>query len=205
MKSAELNELFAALAKAQSEMRVAGKDSNNPFFKSKYADLASVVAASRPVLTKNGLCVMQSIHVSEQGQRTLVTILGHSSGQYISSTVEIKPLKEDMQSLGSAITYMRRYSYASLVGVIADDEDDDGETAMKPYRANGYYKQESNGANDSYEKISKDQLEMLDRALLGKEGWVESILKHCSCKTLADIPKDKFLAIYDRVVKNEAK
>src|ERR1700742_2994944 len=113
--SQELGELMGALAKAQGEMEVAGKDSANPFFKSKYADLASIVSASRPYLAKNGLSVMQKIELDGEDRRILVTILGHSSGQFITSRMIINPLKEDIQSLGSAITYLRRYAYASLV------------------------------------------------------------------------------------------
>ena len=81
-QSRELNELMTALAKAQSEMEIAGKDSSNPYFKSKYADLASVVSASRPYLTKNGLSVIQQITYDDNGRRILVTILGHSSGGF---------------------------------------------------------------------------------------------------------------------------
>lgn len=143
MKSSEqLGELFAALAKAQAEMDVALKDSSNPHFNSKFADLKSVVSVSRPALTKNNLCVTQP-PVKEEWGAVLVTILGHSSGQWISSEIEIKPMKkmgkyekkedfipgpdDDPQKIGGFITYMRRYAYASIVGVVA--EDDDGEAA----------------------------------------------------------------------------
>ena len=94
MKSSEqLGELFAALAKAQAEMDVALKDSTNPHFNSKFADLKSVVSVSRPALTKNNLCVTQP-PVKEEWGSVLVTILGHSSGQWIASEIEIKPMKK---------------------------------------------------------------------------------------------------------------
>lgn len=127
-RSEQLNELFSALSKAQDEMKVAAKDSSNPFFKSKYANLQAIIEAARPALCKNGLAVTQQIISHEQGDY-LVTILGHSSGQWISSKMRIAPLKSDVQSLGSYITYLRRYSYATLVGVY-DGNDDDGNDAV---------------------------------------------------------------------------
>lgn len=127
-KSNETNELFKAMSLAQSEMKVAGKDSQNPFFKSSYANLQSIIEASRPSLCKNGLSVMQQI-VPQDGQDYLVTMLCHSSGQWISSQMRITPVKSDVQSLGSYITYLRRYCYAALVGVYDGTEDDDGNNA----------------------------------------------------------------------------
>lgn len=128
-RSTELNEIFAALSKAQDEIKVAVKDANNPFFKSKYANLQAVIESSRPALCKNGLSVTQQLMPNEAGQDYLVTTLCHSSGQWISSYMKINPLKTDIQSLGSYITYARRYSYAALVGVYDGQEDDDGASA----------------------------------------------------------------------------
>lgn len=128
-ESLELGELFKALAKAQAAMEEAKKDSNNPFFKSNYADLASVIKASRKALAANDLSVIQRIKVVED-QKFLFTRLGHASGQWIESYTPINPSKEDIQSFGSYITYLRRYSYAAMVGVASSDEDDDGEKAM---------------------------------------------------------------------------
>lgn len=129
LRSQELSELFAALSKAQSEIRVAVKDSSNPFFKSSYANLQSIIEASRPALCKHGISVLQQI-IADGDKDYLVTILGHSSGQWISSQMRINPVKQDVQSLGSYITYLRRYSYAALVGVYDGNEDDDGNDAM---------------------------------------------------------------------------
>ena len=127
MQSENINELTKALVMAQGEMMPAVKDSVNPFFKSKYADLASVVEASRPSLIKYGLCVMQTTTASGD-KNTLVTTLAHTSGQWIKSEILINPVKNDPQGLGAAMTYLRRYSYAAMVGVVT--EDDDGETAV---------------------------------------------------------------------------
>lgn len=125
----DLSELFTALAKAQAVMVDAKTDSKNPFFKSKYADLSSVVKASRKPLTENGLAVTQFIR-DKEGKAFLFTRLGHTSGQWLDSFIRIQPPKEDIQSLGSYLTYLRRYSYAAIVGVVASDEDDDGEQTM---------------------------------------------------------------------------
>ena len=76
-RSKDLNELFSAMAKAQSEMKIAGTDSENPYFKSRYADLATLVKASRPSLTKFGLSVIQQVLPNDDGQMILHTILGH--------------------------------------------------------------------------------------------------------------------------------
>lgn len=129
--SPQVDQLFTALAKAQGEMLTAGKSKDNPFFKSKYADLESVVNASRVALAKNGLSVTQVPKIIiETGQSFLVTILGHSSGQWIQSTALHNPPKTDVQSLASYNTYLRRMCYASIVGVVTGD-DDDGEAAMQ--------------------------------------------------------------------------
>src|SRR5579862_3025998 len=78
--SHDLNELFAALAKAQGDMGSAGLNSENPYFKSSYADLAEIVRVSRPSLSKNGLCVTQRILTDDSGATTLHTVMAHSSG-----------------------------------------------------------------------------------------------------------------------------
>lgn len=132
-----INELAAALSKAQAEIKGATKDSKNTFFKSSYADLASVWEACRIPLTKNGLAVIQTTDViADTGGDTtlLVTTLVHSSGQYIQGRYPIHPVKNDPQSLGSAITYARRYALQAIVGIAPDD--DDGEAAMGREKAN---------------------------------------------------------------------
>jgi len=132
MQSDQVNELFAALAKAQAVMEHASKDKSNPFFKSRYADLASVWDVCRKPLSDNGLSVSQTTRRDETGI-TLITTLGHSSGQWIRSEMPVLTLKNDPQALGSALTYSRRYSLSSMVGVAADD-DDDGEKAQQAFR-----------------------------------------------------------------------
>ena len=126
MKTSEqINDLAVALNKAQSDFMVAKKDAKNPFFKSKYATLNSVYEAVAPALLSNGFIIIQPI-VGDSVETTLI----HASGQFITSSCPIVCAKQnDPQAMGSAITYARRYSLASLLGVMTD-EDDDGEKAM---------------------------------------------------------------------------
>lgn len=124
--SDQINEIATALAKAQGEMGGALKDSANPFFKSKYADLAAVWEACRRPLATNGLAVIQSPMVADL-RVSLDTLLVHTSGQWIRNTLSCVIKEDTPQIIGSATTYLRRYALQSLVGVAA--EDDDGEAA----------------------------------------------------------------------------
>jgi hypothetical protein len=108
-QSDQINELVTALAKAQGEISPAIKDSTNPFFKSRYADLKNIWDACKSALTKNGLAVLQTTDYIDN-QIFLITTLAHGSGQWMKSIMPINPTKNDSQGIGSAITYMRRYS-----------------------------------------------------------------------------------------------
>ena len=119
--------LAAALVKAQSAMGGAKKDSTNPHFKTAYADLASVWDACRAPLANAGLSVVQLVS-SDSAHAIIETILAHSSGEWVSSTLAVPLTKSDAQGLGSAITYGRRYALAAIVGVCPAD--DDGEAAV---------------------------------------------------------------------------
>jgi hypothetical protein len=122
-QSTEIGELAAALAAAQGEITGALKDSKNPFFKSSYADLASVWDACRVSLSKNGLAVIQTASTSDAGAAVITTTLAHKSGQWIRGTLAMMPVKSDPQGMGSALTYARRYALAAMVGVAQVDDD----------------------------------------------------------------------------------
>ena len=122
-KSESINELAKSLCKAQSEMRGAIKDSANPFFKSKYADLESVWDAIRKPLTDNELTVAQTTEYDNEAGISIVTTLMHSSGQWIQGSLPIMAVKKDPQGVGSAITYSRRYALAAMVGLVQVDDD----------------------------------------------------------------------------------
>lgn len=121
-QSEEINELAGALAKAQGKITGALKDSANPFFKSKYADLASVWDACRSALSENGLAVVQQTEADESGVM-VITTLAHSSGQWMRSSLRLQPKDASPQGIGSAITYGRRYALAAAVGVAQVDDD----------------------------------------------------------------------------------
>jgi len=136
--SPEIGELTKALAAAQLDFKPVKKDTKNPFYNSKYADLSSVIAATQPGLSKNGLVVIQSPIVDPETEKAGVsTLLAHASGQWLSNelmlpaTMKSKDgtVRFDAQSVGSAITYARRYTYQAMIGV-AGEEDDDGNRAV---------------------------------------------------------------------------
>lgn len=170
-QSSEVKDLFTALSKAQSEIRGAVKDSANPFFKSKYADLESVWEACRAALTSNGLSVIQTTEYQVEAGTCVVTTLGHSSGQWIKGTLPIMAIKNDPQGIGSAITYARRYALAGIVGIV--QVDDDGESAMgrsvvKPQQAVvGDGHQVDRGYVIPFGKFMKRSLEEVDPKQLG--------------------------------------
>jgi hypothetical protein len=127
-KTPEHTGIYAALAAAQAAMGPALKQAVNPAFKSKYADLASVMDACLPALTANGICVMQPTGEDELG-RFVKTILAHTSGETVECRVPLIVSKNDMQGYGSAVTYARRYGLMSMAGIAP--EDDDGNAAAK--------------------------------------------------------------------------
>jgi hypothetical protein len=126
-QSENIGDLAAALAKAQAEVGTVHKDSANPFFKSNYASLAAVWEATRPILSKHGLSVVQLPSHDESGYY-VETMLMHGSGQWIKSRTYMKPAKDDPQGIGSLISYARRYALQAVTMVCPDD--DDGEAAM---------------------------------------------------------------------------
>lgn len=128
MKSETIGKLAEALSKCQGELPPAKKDSKNPFFKSSYADLASVWDTIRGPMSRNGLAIVQPPMPTDNGHIVIRTILMHTSGEWISGDLSMVPVKNDPQSFGSAITYGRRYSLMAMLGVAP--EDDDGEGAM---------------------------------------------------------------------------
>jgi len=180
VRSETINELATALAKAQGQIIDAKKDSANPFFHSKYADLASVWEACRKTLSENGLSIVQGFE-EINGKRYLETILLHSSGQSIRSYLELTLKEETMQALGSAITYARRYSLSAIVG-IAPDDDDDGNEASGKKKENGTQtaQKPQEKAPETKQVVDKPQTEQTQP----KEHW-------CSIHNVAFIKTEK--------------
>lgn len=122
-RSETIGELATALAVSQGKMQPAKKSSYNPFTKRNYADLSAVWDAVREPLSNNGLSVMQMPGKIENGRVSITTVLIHKTGEYIQSTIFMPTGKGDAQSIGSAITYGRRYALAAMVGVSLEDDD----------------------------------------------------------------------------------
>lgn len=131
--SESIAKLAASLAKAQGSMRAALKDSVNPHFRSRYADLAGVWDACREPLASNGLAIVQTPGEISERSITLTTLLCHESGEWMRSAFTIPVSKPDAQGVGSAVTYARRYALAAMVGIVQDD--DDGNAASGPAQA----------------------------------------------------------------------
>jgi len=131
MQSESIGALAAALSKAQADITGALKDSQNPFFKSKYADLASCWDACRKQLAANGLSVIQTTRMSEQGLM-LVTTLAHASGEWVAGEMPVLTKDASPQGQGSGITYARRYALAAIVGLAQIDDDAEAAQGRKP-------------------------------------------------------------------------
>jgi hypothetical protein len=143
-------------------MQPAIKDSKNPFYKNTYADLNSIWNSLRAPFSKNGLSVIQQTEKDGSGQLNLVTTLIHSSGQWLKSALPLNPAKPDIQSLGSTITYLRRYSLGALCG-ISTEEEDDGERLMD--RKKEDLKKQEEPKKKSEPKLSEQQIEELSLIL----------------------------------------
>lgn len=123
VSSQDFNKIAPALIAAQAEFAAIPKTSDNPFFKSKYADLATVVSHTQPILAKHGLAVSQFPTIAD-GEPALKTYLLHTSGQCIVETMKLCAAKQDPQGQGAGITYARRFAYMAALGLVADVDDD---------------------------------------------------------------------------------
>jgi possible recombination protein, phage associated len=119
-RSESIKEIANALCKFQQEVGKVKKDSKNPYFKSKYASLADILDVIQKPLSECGLSIMQM----PKGDNELETILMHNSGEWILSSYVMRPVKNDPQSIGSCITYQRRYAIGSILNLNIDDDDD---------------------------------------------------------------------------------
>lgn len=175
-KSEAINELAAALAKAQGAMKGAKKDSDNPYFKSKYADLSACWEAIREPFAVNGLSIVQLVEPNTESV-TVETVLAHSSGQWMSSKITMKPVKNDPQGIGSCLTYARRYGLCAITGVAP--EDDDGNTASGKQAL-------------SVDYIDDKQKSTIIDFINDKQIDVNKFLAFMKCESLETIPASEF-------------
>lgn len=172
-QSENIGELSLALSKAQGMLEGAAKSSDNPFFKSKYADLHECIEAAKTALAKNDLAVIQTTDTDETGSVWIYTTLAHKSGQWVRGRLKMKPKKDDDQSMGSSITYGRRYCFAAIVGLAQKDDDGDSSAGV------------SDKANDT-----KDEKKETQKApKINIEQWIDWIDKHVQSGTATALQK----------------
>lgn len=192
--SEQLDKIAPALAIAQANIKTAKKDSENPFFKSSYADLNSVWEAVKWALSENGLSVTQGYGVEPAPH--IWTVLLHTSGQWIKGECPLvvgKP--NDPQALGSATTYTRRYSLAAMLGVI--QEDDDANSAQA--RPEGT----KTGGGPTAKKASVAALNeiksYLDSGLVKMPDWWETKRKIYKVSKAQDLDEGQALALLNEL------
>lgn len=182
-----MQELIAALAKAQAEMKHAVFDSKNPHFKSRYASLASVIDAVRGPLTRHGIAYVQRVKTTPDAVGVETVLLGHGA-QLETGTVLVPLSAPTAHALGSALTYAKRYSLAAACGISAD-EDDDGNAAT----------QQSQSAPEP--TLTEGQVEELRNALFaaGRDHQLDQLLKAQRVSRIEDIQQARLPALLKRL------
>lgn len=194
-RSDSINELAAALAKAQGEYPPIYANRKG-LHNSKYADLDGLMLPLRPILSKNGLSFLQELQEKEDGKIFIVSTLQHSSGQWRESSVGIKATKNDIHGIGSGITYMCRYAAKAMLNItVAEDTDDDDGARI----VSQGYQQSSNG-ND--ERIGQEMAGFLEQELEGFPDLKKTILEKTGISSLAYLPKAKYQSTIDWIRKN---
>lgn len=197
-QSPTIAEIAKALAKAQASIEGAKKDSQNPFFKSRYADLDSVWTACKKPLSDNELAVIQITEGTAESL-ALVTILTHSSGEWIKGVLPLCPVKYDPQGIGSAITYARRYALAAMVGVC--QVDDDGEAAMATHRKEDYKPKAPVPIHSN--KLTEEQRAALDSYIQDDKEGEDKIKKLRNLKSVYDMDSKDFPGIINTLKKRK--
>jgi hypothetical protein len=182
MQSQTIGEIAKALSKAQGEFSVVKKECENPFFKSKYADLAACIDATRAALSANGLAVIQLTKIVND-KTVLETTIAHSSGEFITGEYLVQPTKQDPQAMGSALTYARRFSFCGMLSIAAEAEDDDGNNASGN-------KKEPEKTKPFIATISENQALDLVNGLSKKDApdFIKNVCKFYKVKEITDIP-----------------
>lgn len=198
LHSDAINELADAMSKAQGEYLPLFYNKTNPYERWEYNDLNAILKAVRPALTKYGVFFTQSPYVDDSGATIVHTILIHKSGQWISSKVRVVPSKNNQHETDSVLTFQKRSSACSLLGIAGDNDrtDDDAEKDMASIRNQSNKGIDINLKYDktdaSYDRISRDQLAELEYELQEFPDMVSQILKRERIDTLADLPKSRY-------------
>ena len=193
-KSDSISELAKAFAKTQQELKQPLKDAKNPFFKSTYVPLENVAESITETATKNGLSFSQEPSFDD-GMVTVTTLVMHNSGEWIEyAPLKLKPVKNDPQAYGSAITYAKRYALSAIFG-ITSDKDDDGNEATQPQKP----QRQQRTATQNKQCISADKAKQFEsdvQALIKATGKNDgsimgALLKHVNATMIKNITVDK--------------
>lgn len=195
-KSESISELAKAFAKTQQELKQPLKDAANPFFKSTYVPLENVAESITETATKNGLSFSQEPSFDD-GMVTVTTLVMHSSGEWIEyAPLKMKPVKNDPQAFGSAITYAKRYALSAIFG-ITSDKDDDGNEATQPQKPQRQQRATKQAQVKQY--ISEDKAKQYEddvQALINATGKNDgsimgALLNHVGATMIKNITTDK--------------
>ncbi len=212
-QSPTIGKLMEALSKAQGAMRPALKDSENPYFKSKYADLKRIWESVREPLAQNGLAVVQTTRIDPNGRVVVVTTLGHSSGEWIRGELAMMPVKQGPHEVGSTITYARRYALAAIVGAVTEDEDDDGnagagrpaeplaDAPAAPVHVHSEEPTVEDRQPEAVPRITKAMQAYIEQQLKRKKIDLQTFLNKVGVASLSDIPmseKDRVILMLRR-------
>lgn len=195
-KSDSISELAKAFAKTQQELKQPLKDAENPFFKSTYVPLENVAESIAEAATKNGLSFSQEPSFDDN-MVTVTTLVMHSSGEWIEyAPLKMKPVKNDPQAFGSAITYAKRYALSAIFGITSDKDDDSNEATQlqKPQRQQKTTRTAQTKQYISAEKVKQyeDDVEAIIEATNINDGSIMSaLLKKANATTIEKITIDK--------------
>jgi len=191
-QSYTINEIATAFSKAQAEFGRIEQNRSNPFFKSKYADLDAILKAVRPALSKHGLSFYQYESI-KNGETILHSRIMHSSGQWIESQTKINPPKGDIQSFGSTMSYKKRYSALTILGVATSDDpsDDDGNSVSQK--------------NPPKSTITPTQVKKISTEIKGKEFLEPVIMKKLKIEKWTDMLQSDFDTVMNIIKKYEEK
>ena len=202
-RSDQIADLIASLSKAQGEYPRITFNRKDAYFEEEYADFDTIMSAIRPILSRNGLAVVQQQRIHDNGQTLLHTILTHNSGQWMESRARILPLKEGARVYGSELNYQKTQALTTLLGVTVtnDSADDNAYAAMLPSRMTG---EKGTAINHSVENLSRDtitkeQLEELEYELAEYEDLAKMILDQWKLQALADMPKSKYMKAITKI------
>jgi hypothetical protein len=195
MKTSEqINEISTALSKCQAELKNPSKSSKNPFFKSNYANLDSVIEAVKGPAAKFGLSYASGVVENDKGM-VLTTRLMHSSGQWLEDQLPLIGKLDTMQAIGAAITYARRYSIQSLFGVTGEEDDDGNSVSQQPKQ-----RQQPAFVRPSAPRIEDDRKKVLGAFIqlgIDEEGISKMIRKPFESTSSDDI--SKLRAVYSQI------